>query len=359
MEPLKPSIEDQAALQNRLIAVAGGYSKRNDRTVSRQHQTKTGQTPSMNAITTEKPKIIVVCGPTGIGKTATAIALSRVFRGEIIGADSMQIYRHMDIGTAKPTPMEQAAVTHHMIDIVSPDDSFDAARYSKMARRQIHKLHEQGITPVVTGGTGLYIRALIQGIFESCPVDSTIRDRLKNEAACRGDDYLFHRLLQCDAETAKRIHPNDKFRIRRALEVYESTGKPISQHHTRHGFDDQPFAVMKIGLAMERHLLYERINQRVETMINHGLLGEVKELLQMGYPAELKPMQSIGYRHMVEFIRGEFQWEETLHRLKRDTRRYAKRQLTWFRRDDDVSWIEPDQLETIFPIVNRFLNGSA
>jgi tRNA dimethylallyltransferase len=306
----------------------------------------------------KKPKLIIICGPTGIGKTATAIEIAEAFNAEIIGADSMQIFRYMDIGTAKPTTAEQARIPHHMIDIVDPDAPFDAARFANLARAKAAQLHDRGIIPFMVGGTGLYIKSFLSGIFQSEPVDSKIRDRLRKEATEHGTDFLYRRLKQCDPITAKRLHPNDSYRILRALETYEATGKPISEYQNTHAFSGQPFDVLKIGLNMDRALLYERINERVDAMIAAGFVDEVKKLLNMGYPPALKSMQSIGYRLMVDYLEGRFTREECVRTLKRDHRRYAKRQLTWFGADDEIVWMEPGQVQDIKDLVVEFLKKS-
>jgi tRNA dimethylallyltransferase len=303
---------------------------------------------------TTKPKVIVICGPTGIGKTSVGIRLAEKLGGEIISADSMQIYRYMDIGTAKPTADEQSRVLHHMVDIVDPDEDFDAVRFAQMAREKVMQLHQKGVLPVVVGGTGLYIKALLQGLFQSHPVDPKIRERLSQEAAENGSNRLHDRLKEVDPDTADRLHPNDAYRIVRALETIESTGRPISEHHQDHGFADEPFHALKIGLQIDREKLYDRIDQRVDLMIEAGLLDEVKKLLGMGYTADLKSMQSIGYRHMAAFIEGSLPWDECVRTLKRDTRRFAKRQFTWFGGDKQIQWYEPDQLNKMIRLAEGF-----
>jgi tRNA dimethylallyltransferase len=302
-----------------------------------------------------KPKVIIICGPTGIGKTSVGIQLAERLGGEIISADSMQIYRYMDVGTAKPTADDQNCISHHMIDIVDPDEDFDAVRFAEMARQKVMQLHQRGVTPLVVGGTGLYIKALLQGLFQSDPVDPEIRERLKKEAAEFGSSALYDRLKQVDPDTAGRLHPNDSYRITRALETIESTGRSISEHQQDHGFTDEPFNTLKIGLQMDRQTLYERIDQRVDLMIEAGLVDEVKKLLAMGYSADLKSMQSIGYRHMVEFLAERLPWDECVRTLKRDTRRFAKRQFTWFGADQQIKRYEPDQLDEIVRLVEGFL----
>jgi tRNA dimethylallyltransferase len=302
-----------------------------------------------------KPRIVVVCGPTGIGKTTAAIRLAQLFGGQIVGADSMQIYRYMDIGTAKPTAAEQAAVAHHMIDVVDPDAPFDAARYAALAGDRIHRLRKDGLVPVVAGGTGFYIKALLFGLFDARPPDPRIRQRLENQANTRGTTGLYAALQRSDPESAERIHPNDRFRIIRALETLESTGRPISDLQQRHGFAAKRFKTLTIGLEVARDKLYARINQRVDAMIADGFQEEVQSLLARGYGAELKSMQSIGYRHIVDYLAGKTPWNETVDRMKRDTRRYAKRQLTWFKSDPETIWSAPEEIERLAPAIEAFL----
>ena len=304
-----------------------------------------------------KPKIIIICGPTALGKTATAIGLAETFNGEIVGADSMQVYKYMDIGTAKPTPDEQSRVTHHLIDVVAPDEHFDTKAYARLAREKILDLDSRGIIPFIVGGTGLYIKALVHGLIKAGASDPRIRSRLKEEAQLHGSAFLHERLQRKDPDSAKKIHPNDAYRIIRALEVCASTGKTMAQLHREHNFKDNSFDFLKIGLHINRDILYDRINRRVDAMIDAGLVDEVKGLLEIGYTAHLKSMQSIGYRHMVDFIQGGCHWDETLRILKRDTRRYAKRQLTWFKADPDIMWAEPEQFSEIRDRIKKFLQA--
>ena len=288
------------------------------------------------------PRIAVICGPTSVGKTTAAIEIASALDAEIISADSMQVYRYMDIGTAKPSALEQARIPHHMIDIVDPDEPFDAQRYADMSQNLVFQLAEQGIPVLVAGGTGFYIRALIHGLFESGSGNSEIRLNLKKEADTKGTAELYHRLCECDPEAAAKIHPHDAFRIVRALEIYETTGQPISTCHQK---------------LRQREVLYERINHRVDLMIEEGLVDEVKSLLKRGYSSELKPLQSIGYRHIVDFFEGRLCWDDTLQMLKQDTRRYAKRQLTWFNSDSQVKWIDADRLDEITNTVKSFMES--
>jgi tRNA dimethylallyltransferase len=303
----------------------------------------------------EKSKVIVICGPTGIGKTSVGIDLARALGGEIISADSMQIYRFMDIGTAKPTPDELALIPHHMIDIIDPDEDFDAVQFADRARPLIAEIENRNRIPIVVGGTGFYIKSLLYGIFKSESIDPKIRSRLRKEAEQKGSGFMYDRLKQIDPAAAKRLHPNDSYRVIRALETVESTGRPISEHHQSHGFTDNPFNGLKIGLQMDRQKLYRRIDRRVDVMIEAGFVGEVKKLLGMGYSTALKSMQSIGYRHMADFIESRLPWDECIRTLKRDTRRFAKRQFTWFGADREVIWHRPDQLKLIHELVDEFV----
>ena len=303
-----------------------------------------------------RPRVIVLCGPTGVGKTRLAIALAEEFGGQIVGADSMQVYRYMDIGTAKPTPAEQARVPHHMIDVADPDESFSAGRYARMARPILMDLNEQGVLPVLAGGTGLYIKACLHGLFRKHSADNAVLERLEREANDQGAAVLHQRLAVCDPDAAERIHFNDRFRIVRALEVFESTGLPASGHRQAHGFAEDPFDTLKLCLYLDRKTLYERINRRVDLMLADGFENEVAGLLARGYAPDLKAMQSIGYRHMTAWLAGDVSRETAVETMKKDTRRYAKRQETWFKADPDMVWIDQKEgLEKVPFLVKRFL----
>ena len=288
----------------------------------------------------ERPRIIVLLGPTGVGKSKLAIELAEDFEGEIISADSMQVYRYMDIGTAKPTIDERRRVPHYLLDVVTPDQPFHAALYRALGRRTIADLHQCGKSIWVVGGTGLYIKALTQGLFTSPRIDPRVKEKLKYEVKEKGEAFLYQRLCEVDPGAASRIHPHDLYRTIRALEVFESTGLPISFFREQHRFGEKPFDVLKIGLDLDRERLYRRIDQRVDEMIEKGLLEEVKKLIDMGYGPELKPMGSLGYKHMSQYLSKEIEWDEAIRQMKRDTRNYAKRQWTWFRRDPDVRWYD-------------------
>jgi len=307
----------------------------------------------------QRPAIIIISGPTCIGKTEVAIALAEPLAGEIISADAMQVYRYMDIGTAKPSKEQMARVPHHLIDVVDPDEPFSAARFRTMAASIIGDLHEKGKAVFVVGGTGLYIKALTQGLFQVQGENGAIRERLKADLKTLGLEAIYGRLKGVDPEGAAKIHPQDTYRVIRALEVFELTGKPISEHHRTHEFSDDPYRVLKIGLSMDREILYHRINERVEQMLSQGFVDEVKGLLDRGYGPGLKSMQSIGYRHVSAFLLGNVDWDETVRLFKRDTRRYAKRQFTWFKADPDIQWRQPEEVEFIGKEIDAFLTRAA
>ncbi|MCK5164866.1 MAG: tRNA (adenosine(37)-N6)-dimethylallyltransferase MiaA [Desulfobacula sp.] len=300
-------------------------------------------------------RIIVICGPTGIGKTSFAIKVARHFNGEIIGADSMQIYKYLDVGTAKPDPDELKLVPHHLVDFIDPKDDFDAGLYVKNADKAIKDITDRGKIPVVAGGTGLYIKALLHGLFRAKPICEKTLSKLNREMKEKGIISLYHRLEKCDPKAAKKIHPNDSFRVIRALEVYQTTGKRISDRQRSHNFDNLRYTNIKIGLCMDREKLYDRINKRVDIMLHQGLLNEVTTLVKKGYKFDLKPMQSIGYKHMAMFINNEIDWNEAVRLLKRDTRRYAKRQFTWFHKDKEIQWLMPSQFDLAEKLIKEFL----
>lgn len=305
----------------------------------------------------QRRSLIIISGPTCVGKTDAAIALAEPLGAEIISADAMQVYRYMNIGTAKPTEQQRARVPHHLIDVANPDEPFSAALFKTMADAVIREVHQKGRPIFVVGGTGLYIKALVRGLFPGQEQDGVVRKRLKHEAETVGLDALYQRLQKVDPAAAARIHPKDTYRIIRALEVHHVTGQPISHHQKVHGFRHFRYRTLKIALAPDRNTLYDRINRRVDLMLASGLLEEVKWLLAQGYPSTLKSMRSIGYRHMGDYLEGRTPWDETIRLFKRDTRRYAKRQLTWFRADPEILWVQPGQTDDMRRRINSFLTG--
>jgi tRNA dimethylallyltransferase len=305
-----------------------------------------------------KIRIVVICGPTGVGKTRFAIALARRFGAQIVGADSMQIYRRMDIGTAKPTAQETSCVRHHMVDIIEPDQNFDAAAYARQAHDCIRRLAAEETLPFVVGGTGLYIKSLIYGLSDAAPADAAVRRQLQAQMERSGSECMHRELMRLDPVAGRRIHSNDRYRIVRALEVYISTGRSIVDHHRTHGFRGARFHALTIGLTMPRKQLYDRINRRVDIMLAQGLKDEVQRLLDLGYSERLKSMQSLGYRHIIAHLRHGMKWSQMVEALKRDHRRYAKRQLTWFGAVDGIRWLFPDQIESAAQWINGFLSDA-
>jgi len=303
-----------------------------------------------------KPKLVIILGPTGVGKSGVAVEAAEKLNGEIINADSQQVYRCMDIGTGKPAPEQRRKVPHHLIDIVDPDEEFNAARFREAALKNAEEIRSRGKKAVLCGGTGLYIKALTQGLFVGPAKDPEIRKRLGQEADERGLGTLYERLRQVDPETLLSVHPNDRQRIIRALEVFELTGKQMSRWQKEHGFKESPFETLKIGLDREREELYAIINRRCEEMVANGLVEEVKGLVAKGYSLDLKPLQSVGYRHMGLCISGAMSLEESLSLMQRDTRHLAKRQLTWFRADKEIRWFHPGRDKSkILEAVKEFL----
>ncbi len=302
-----------------------------------------------------RPRLVIITGPTAVGKSGLAHRLAQKVGGEIINADSMQVYRLMDIGTAKPSLKKRKEVPYHLIDIVKPDQPFDASAFRIQAGAVIEDLHSRQVPILVVGGTGLYLRVLQRGIF-SCPrPDIEIREQWKREASLQGPEFLWSRLKEKDPLAADRIHPRDTLRLIRALEVLELTGRPISQCHQWDQGGDSEFDILWIGLSLDREILYQRINKRADQMIADGFLGEVEGLLQRGYSPELKPLKSLGYRHLVGVLKGRWDLVEALNLLKRDTRHYAKRQLTWLGREGNLNWYSSKEFDKIHSKILEFL----
>ena len=292
-----------------------------------------------------KPKIVIVLGPTAVGKTELALAVAPKVNAEIVNADSQQVYRYLDIGTGKPSKPERERVRHHLIDVVNPDEDFNAARYRQLAAASIDEIHKRGAKVLVSGGTGLYLKALTGGLFSGPGQDTELRANLEREIAQIGLAALYDRLIAIDPGANTKIHPNDRQRIIRALEVYQSTGRPLSEWQNEHRFQEEAFQVLKIGLARARDELYDLISRRSESMIRAGLLDEVRGLMERGYELDLKPLRSVGYRQMGEVIEGIKGLPEAMAEMKQETRRLAKRQLTWFRSDPEIRWFHPEKQE--------------
>jgi tRNA dimethylallyltransferase len=302
-----------------------------------------------------KHRIVIIVGPTASGKTDLAVRLAECFDGEIVNADSMQVYRGMDIGTAKPSLELRRRVPHHLIDIADPDRNFSASDFRREAAAAIDDISGRGKRAFIVGGTGLYIRALLQGLVDSPSGAGEVRQKLEEEAKLNGNEALLAELAMVDPVTAQRLHANDLVRVIRALEVYRLTGKPISQQRSTHGFRGDYYCPLKLGLTLDRRELYERIDSRVERMIADGLVEEVRTLLGLGYTTQLKAFRSIGYRQISAHISGEYAIDEAVRLMKRDTRRYAKRQMTWFNGDKEINWVEySDNFASIYNHVIEF-----
>jgi tRNA dimethylallyltransferase len=298
--------------------------------------------------------IIIVLGPTCTGKSELSLQLARVFGGEIVNADSMQVYRHFNIGTAKPDKIGMAKTPHHLIDIAEPYEEFNAAIFKKTADSCIDGIFKRGKVPIVVGGTGLYIRVLLYGLF-SVPKENGLRDTLA-EAYERGPLLFYEGLKKVDPEYALKISFRDKLRVVRAMEVFSSTGVKMSEWAKIHGFREPHYSSLKIGLRRERNELYSRINKRVEDMFVAGWVEEVKSILAMGYDEKEKPFSSIGYKEILHYIKGEITREDMVKDIKKQTRRYAKRQFTWFAREKDINWhTYPEEVDGIVSMVSEFL----
>jgi len=305
-------------------------------------------------------RVIVIVGPTASGKTALSISLAKEMNGEIVSADSMQIYRYMDIGTAKPDKEEMSGIRHYLIDEVNPDEEFSVARFKELATRYIDEILEKGKQPIVAGGTGLYINTLLYNIdFSETVCDWELRDRLKKEAQEMGNDYLHEKLKSVDPVAAQRIHKNDVKRIIRAIEVYEYSKKTISQHQEVSRQIPSKYKFYTYGLKMDRERLYNRINQRVDIMFERGLVDEVKSLVNMGYDKNSIAMQTLGYKELLLYLRGEITLEDAKEIIKMGSRRYAKRQITWFKKTEGVKWIDLDLEHDINKIAKNIENDIA
>ncbi|MCA1023146.1 tRNA (adenosine(37)-N6)-dimethylallyltransferase MiaA [Halobacillus litoralis] len=305
-----------------------------------------------------KPIVAAVVGPTAVGKTKLGVQLAQKFNGEVISGDSMQIYRTMDIGTAKVTEEEMQGVPHHMIDIKDPQQDFSAAEFQKRVQSLIYEIHERGKLPVLVGGTGLYIQATLFNFeFTEEKKDETIMKRLEEEAAVHGPVYMYERLERLDPDQAAKVHPNNSRRVLRALEIYETTGKKMSEQEAAES-SDSPFTPFLIGLEMDRERLYERINTRVDQMMEEGLLDEVHRLYQAGLK-DAQSMKAIGYKELIPYLEGDVDLQEAVDLLKRNSRRYAKRQYTYFKNKLDVHWYEvtPENYEHKFQTIFADLAG--
>ena len=292
-------------------------------------------------------EFLCLLGPTAVGKTEIAIQLAQRLDAEIVSIDSRQIYRQMDIGTAKPTPEEQRAARHHLIDCVDISEAFSVADYQSLVDVAITDIQNRDKQVLLVGGAGLYFRAIVDGLFEGPGADPSLRKRLEEEAAQFGVDALHKRLQTCDPESAERIHPNNLVRVIRALEVYELTGTPMSELQQQWHPEKQRYPFIAFGLTMPRALLYRRIEQRVDVMLANGLIAEVESLLAAGHARDSVALQSFGYRELIAYLDGDCTYLEAISQLKQNTRRFAKRQLTWFRKDTRIEWLDRESTPDI------------
>lgn len=296
-------------------------------------------------IDTEKKPLIILTGPTAVGKTKASIGLAKAIGGEIISADSMQVYRHMDIGSAKITKEEMADVPHYLIDVLEPEEEFHVVRFQQMAKAAMTDIYSRGKIPIIVGGTGFYIQALLYDIdFTENEGDSVYREKLEVLAKEKGAAYLHGQLAMVDPKSAEEIHANNIKRVIRALEFYHQTGQKISEHNERERQKESPYQFCYFVLNDRRECLYERIDQRVDQMIRNGLVQEVQTLKERGCTKQMVSMQGLGYKEIFSYLEGDCSLEEAVYIIKRDTRHFAKRQLTWFKRERDVIWVQKDEL---------------
>ena len=294
---------------------------------------------------TKKP-MIILSGPTAVGKTALSIELAKRVNGAIISADSMQVYKHMDIGSAKIMPDEMGGIKHYLIDALEPSEEFNIVIFQKMAKEALDEIYANAQIPIIAGGTGFYIQALLYDIdFENQDTNEAYRGELEEIAKTQGNEVLHNRLKEVDPVSAEKIHANNVKRVIRALEFYELTGKPISEHNEVEQQKESPYNFAYFVLTDDRENLYKRIDLRVDIMLENGLLDEVKKLKEMGYHREMVSMQGLGYKEILDYLDGKLSLEEAIYILKRETRHFAKRQLTWFRREKDVIWMDKSKYE--------------
>ena len=293
-----------------------------------------------------KKPIVVLTGPTAVGKTELSIQLAKVIGGEIISADSMQVYKHMDIGSAKITPEEMDGVRHYLVDELEPFDEFHVVKFQEYAKKYLNEIYAHGKIPIIAGGTGFYIQALLNDIdFTEQESDSAYRKELEALAEEHGNQYLHDRLKEVDPESAEAIHPNNRKRVIRALEFYQETGRKISEHNAKEQMRTSPYNFAYFVLNDERSHLYKRIDARVDKMIEDGLEAEVRRLKEMGCTKDMVAMQGIGYKEMLSYLDGSYSLEEAVYIIKRETRHFAKRQITWFKRERDVIWLNKNEFD--------------
>lgn len=293
-----------------------------------------------------KKPLVILTGPTAVGKTKASIGLAKAIGGEIISADSMQVYKQMDIGSAKIKPSEMDGIPHYLVDILEPDEEFHVVLFQQMAKQAIQKIYEKGKIPILVGGTGFYIQAVLYDIdFSANEKDTSYREKLEKLAQTKGAEYLHDRLWEVDEKSAQDIHANNVKRVIRALEYFHQTGEKISEHNEEQRKKVSPYNFSYFVLNDERAHLYEKINLRVDQMINEGLVREVQSLKEKGYTRDMVSMQGLGYKEMLDYLDNKCSLEEAVEIIKRDTRHFAKRQITWFKREFDVTWIDKKEYD--------------
>lgn len=293
-----------------------------------------------------KKPLVILTGPTAVGKTKASIGLAKAIGGEIISADSMQVYKQMDIGSAKIKPSEMEGIPHYLVDILEPDEEFHVVLFQQMAKQAIQKIYEKGKIPILVGGTGFYIQAVLYDIdFSENEKDTSYREELEKLAQTKGAEYLHDRLREVDEKSSQDIHANNVKRVIRALEYFHQTGEKISEHNEEQRKKVSPYNFSYFVLNDERAHLYEKINLRVDQMINEGLVREVQSLKEKGYTRDMVSMQGLGYKEMLDYLDNKCSLEEAVEIIKRDTRHFAKRQITWFKRESDVTWIDKKEYD--------------
>jgi tRNA dimethylallyltransferase len=304
----------------------------------------------------QRRPLVVLLGPTAVGKSRIGVLVAQHFGTDVLTADSRQVYRGMDIGTDKPTADERQGVPHRLIDLADPDETFNTGWYRRAALAEIDRLYAESRLPFVVGGTGLYIRTLARGLCPAPPADQGVRAELMRMSQEQGRDRLHAELAQVDPATAARLHPNDEAKVMRALEVYRLSGQPMSDLQRRHGFQEAPFSTLLIGLQRPKAELYRRIEERIDWQLAHGMVQETRALLDRGYRRESGAMTGLGYRHVAAHLSGECDYAEMVRLFKRDTRRFAKRQMTWFRKEPGVHWISMERNEPLERIVQSIVS---
>lgn len=311
---------------------------------------------SLSEIQCQRRPLVVVLGPTAVGKSRAAVQVAKHFGTDVLTADSRQVYRGMDIGTDKPTADERQGIPHRLIDLADPDETFNTGWYRRAALAEIDRLYTERRLPLVVGGTGLYIRTLVRGLCPAPPADPGVRAELMQMSREQGRERLHAELTRVDPATAARLHPNDEAKVMRALEVYRLSGQPLSVVQRQHGFQEAPFSTLLIGLQRPKEELYRRIEERIDWQLAHGMVQETRALLDRGYRRDGGAMTGLGYRHVAAHVSGECDEAEMVRLFKRDTRRFAKRQMTWFRKEPGVHWMSVEREEPLERIVQRIVS---